>query len=296
MVTLLTPSVWSAARFVDSGAPAARVVVLPHGYDPLIFKPGAPQERAELRKRLGFSNVDIVFLSVGHMRWKKGVDTLLLAVLAAAKQLKGDGECLRLVLKGVDALYNVSGGIEALLDGAGPLARKSARALFASGRLILDVRGDTVAQAALADLYRAADVAVSPYRAEGFNLPVLEAAASGLPLIITAGGATDDFTHESFARRVRGVFVKGGPTGASPFARHVEPDLGDLTDALVDAVRDKEWRMRAGKAAVEWVRANNLTWEGVARRHAELLFGGEREEEGGGGNMRGVRGGDKIDL
>ena len=37
-------------------------------------------------------------------------------------------------------------------------------------------------------LYHAADVLVSPYKAEGFNLPVLEAAASGLTVIVTLGG------------------------------------------------------------------------------------------------------------
>ena len=42
--------------------------------------------------------------------------------------------------------------------------------------------GDTLSFVQLAKLYQAADAYVSPYLAEGFNLPVLEAAACGLPV------------------------------------------------------------------------------------------------------------------
>ncbi|MDC1069072.1 glycosyltransferase, partial [Candidatus Kapabacteria bacterium] len=49
----------------------------------------------------------------------------------------------------------------------------------------------------LAALYRTCDVFVSPYRGEGFCLPALEAMACGLPVIVTEGGATDDFVDES---------------------------------------------------------------------------------------------------
>ena len=152
------------------------------------------------------------------------------------------------------------------------------------------MRGDTLPLTDIADLYRASDFAVSPYRAEGFNLPVLEAAACGLPLIITSGGAADDFTDESFVRRIKGTFKVGGADGNSPLARHVEPDLNALTSALVEAVRDKTWRVEAGLRAAQRVRDMNLTWEGVARRHANLFFKQydhdaqveeEEEEEGG---------------
>ena len=42
--------------------------------------------------------------------------------------------------------------------------------------------GGTYSCDKMADLYRAADVYAAPYRAEGFNLPVLEAAACGVPV------------------------------------------------------------------------------------------------------------------
>jgi tetratricopeptide (TPR) repeat protein len=51
----------------------------------------------------------------------------------------------------------------------------------------------------MASLYRACDMFVSPYRGEGFSIPTLEAMASGLPVIVTRNGATDDFTSEQNA-------------------------------------------------------------------------------------------------
>ena len=40
----------------------------------------------------------------------------------------------------------------------------------------------------LRQLYHAVDVLVTPYTAEGFNMPALEAVATGLTLITSAGG------------------------------------------------------------------------------------------------------------
>jgi glycosyltransferase involved in cell wall biosynthesis len=47
-------------------------------------------------------------------------------------------------------------------------------------------------------LYNIADCYVSPYRAEGFNMPVLEAMSAGCQVIVTNGGATDDFVKEEY--------------------------------------------------------------------------------------------------
>jgi glycosyltransferase involved in cell wall biosynthesis len=60
--------------------------------------------------------------------------------------------------------------------------------------------GDTISIKKMAEFYQLADVYVSPYRAEGFNLPALEACACGTPVICTKGGSTDDFMKENFAR------------------------------------------------------------------------------------------------
>lgn len=99
--------------------------------------------------------------------------------------------------------------------------------------------------------YCLADAYVSPYRSEGFNIPPLEAAACGLPVLMTGGGATDDYAHPSFAlkiastRRNRGAEVM------------LEPDLNSTIAGMEALV---EGRSGANPAeARAWI-AQNFTW------------------------------------
>jgi glycosyltransferase involved in cell wall biosynthesis len=256
-VRIVTPSRWPALAFERFGMAPERIHVVPHGVDPAVFRPD-PAARQTARERLGLQDA-FVYLSVGAMTANKGTDVLLTAFARVAET----EPAARLFLKGADALYPSRDLVHEVLRDLPARARKRVAA-----RLIYD--GETYSSGMMANLLRAADVYVSPYRAEGFNMPVLEAAACGVPVICTGGGPTDEFTQESFARRIRSSPAQ---TQLSPtqFGDYLEPDPDHLVELMRQAASERDGAARMGAAGAEYV-AQNFTWERVTERLVEVLF------------------------
>lgn len=254
---IVTPSAWSREGFLASGAPPERVKLVPLGVDPAIFRPATPERRAALRQRSGLNG--FVFFSLGSMSPNKGMDQLLKAFAVVA----GRHPDVRLVLKGLSALYTSRDG----------LAQASAT-LTAAERALIEPRLSYVDAtwpfAALAEVHQSADAYVSPYLGEGFNMPVLEAIASGLPVVVTAGGSTDDFTRDDFALRVNARRVQAnledGVTGVA-----LQPDFDHLAHQMMTVVESSVLRETARVRGPEFVAAG-FTWRDVARQLLDVLF------------------------
>ena len=122
----------------------------------------------------------------------------------------------------------------------------------------------------MADLLRAADAYVSPYRAEGFNMPVLEAAACGVPVICTAGGPTDEFTEEPFARRIRSS-PRRVNFNATDVGDYLEPNPDHLIELMRQSARERDDAMRVGAVGATYA-AQNFSWERVTDRLVEVLL------------------------
>ena len=184
-VGVVTPSHWSLRGFRRGGVAASRLRVVPHGVDPAVFRPASAARRTELRRKLGWKG-RTVFLSVGSRIGSKGLPDLL----RTFRPLHDSYPRAKLVLKLADSVYNSSRQHVELVR---------SQHLVDSGAI--EYIGTSLSFEHMAELYQAADVYVSPYRGEGFNIPVLEAAACGLPVVVTKGGATEDFKeHGRFDR------------------------------------------------------------------------------------------------
>jgi glycosyltransferase involved in cell wall biosynthesis len=256
-VHVLTPSRWAAAAFERFGLPAERIHVVPLGFDARVFRPDEAH-RAAMRRELGFDD-RFVFLNVGGMTRNKGVEILLRAF---ARTLDGLPEA-RLVLKGVDDLY----ASRDLLQRALAQLPTHEREGVASRLLYI---GERRPVQWMADLLRAADFYVSPYLAEGFNLPVLEAAACGVPVICTGGGPTDEFTEASFAWRIRSqpdtVRLRSGRVGEC-----LKPDEEHLVELMREAASDPGRARAIGATGAAHV-SSGFTWERVTDRLFAALF------------------------
>jgi glycosyltransferase involved in cell wall biosynthesis len=245
-VKAVTPSQWSAEGFYRAGFDRDQVVIVPHGVDTGTFHP-MPDIRKPVRSGVPILDSEFVFLSVGAMSGNKGVDLLLRGFVEVSRKFPH----ARLVLKGTDLLYD-----------SRALLLKSIRTLSAGDQqLVLQKMiylGDSLSHSAMAMLYQVADAYVSPYRAEGFNLPVLEAAACGIPIICTHGGPTDDFVTDDFAQRIESttsvVTIDGRP------ASQLDPNLEHLIVLMTSAIEDSRWRKHAAEAGPRHVRAH-YTWD-----------------------------------
>jgi glycosyltransferase involved in cell wall biosynthesis len=245
-VKAVTPSQWSAEGFYRAGFARDQVLVVPHGVDTGTFHP-MPDIRSDIRSGIPLSDGEFVFLSVGAMSGNKGIDLLLRGFAEVRRKFP----YARLVLKGMDHLYD-----------SRALLLKGIRGLSAGDQKLVLERmtyiGDSLSHQAMAMLYQVADVYVSPYRAEGFNLPVLEAAACGIPIVCTNGGPTDDFVTDEFARRIeseKAVFTIDGR-----HASRLDPSLEHLIALMTSAIEDSRWRQQAGEAGPRHVRAD-YTWD-----------------------------------
>jgi glycosyltransferase involved in cell wall biosynthesis len=254
-VNALADEVWVPSSFVrdlyvESGVNRERVHVIPNGVDTELFTPVSPPLPICSRKKFRF-------LFVGGTIARKGVDLLL----QAFQQSFSADDDVALVVKDMGT-GNIYQG-----QGLGDRIRQIQRDPRAPEILYLDQ--DLSAQD-IAALYTACHCLVHPYRGEGFALPVLEAMSSGLPVIVTEGGATDDFVDESVGYRIPArklVFGNREISGMKTVGDlwMLEPDSQKLSEALAYVFRHREEAQEKGRlgrrrAETEW------TWKLASQR------------------------------
>jgi glycosyltransferase involved in cell wall biosynthesis len=197
---------WIAQQARSAGVSPERIRVVPHGVDPALYRPEGPVYPLPSEKRFAF-------LFVGGLCVRKGSDTLLEAYAEAFSA----SDDVTLVVKdhSQDLFYRDD------------TVRARMRRLMADPGAPEIVHIDRFLPAAdLAGLYRRADVAVFPYRAEGFCLPILECMASGTPVMAPRFGACLDFCDDETGylmpvRRIR-LPVRGRFAVALGFPQDVE--------------------------------------------------------------------------
>ena len=209
------------------GSPSFRdEVVGHHGTDPRRFTivPGATdtQRFSPGPRPLGSLAEDPVLLFHGRVDRRKGV----LDLLEAHQVLRAEGRPVRLVVSGI-----------------GP-DLDEVRSRAGDGVLLTGYTDPTRAP----EVYRQADVFVSPTYSEGFSNTILEAMASGLPIVSTNSVGVIDCLHD-------------GDNGLL----HEPGDVAGLVSALRRMLDDPALRHRLATTALEQVR-RCYSWPVLAAR------------------------------
>jgi glycosyltransferase involved in cell wall biosynthesis len=218
-------------RAIALGADGSRVEVVPYGVDAARFRPD-PLVRAKRRASLGIpASVPVVF-AAGRLVRKKGFEYLIDAMARMPKE----------------------SDVLAIIAGAGDLdgelrRRVSAAQLDARVRFLGNISQDDVAAwLATADMVTIPSVRDDSGNVDGLPNIVMEALASGTPLISTpAGGIATVVEHER-----TGIIVP-------------ERDAIALAGAIDSLARDAPRRVRLGEAARAAV-TSRFGWEFVAGR------------------------------
>ena len=221
---VLTVSAFSASEIMAAyGIPAARITVTPLGVHHGTFGAGDPDIALDLP-----ANVTEPFLlHVGDLHERRNLPLVLDAVLEARRHF-GAAAAMSLVLAGVDR--GVSEGLCAMAAEAG-----SPEAVVALG---------PVSEERVHALYRGATALVYPSLYEGFGLPLIEAMASGTPVLAS---------HEASMPEVLG--------GAGLL---LDPrDVSAWRDAIIRVVNDES--LRSDLRARGLARAATYTWQRTAR-------------------------------
>jgi glycosyltransferase involved in cell wall biosynthesis len=158
-----------ARELQQHGARSDKVVVLPQPVDRSSFEPADDQPR--LRVALGLPADKKVILYVGRLSWLKGADVFLRVVPAVVERRKDLFFCF---------------------IGSGPY-EEQLRLLAAPSVVVGAVPHERVP-----DYYKAADLLVHPSRTDGVPTAVLEAVASGLPVVSRDVGDVGTLTKNVF--------------------------------------------------------------------------------------------------
>jgi glycosyltransferase involved in cell wall biosynthesis/ADP-heptose:LPS heptosyltransferase/chemotaxis methyl-accepting protein methylase len=246
------PSPIVRLMYVTSGIAPEKVRVIPNGVDTQKFRPGLSPLALPAKKKFKF-------LFVGGTIFRKGPDILLDAFTQAFTA--ADDVCLVIKDFGGNSFYQ------------GQTAETAIRAFQqkAGAPEILHLK-DEISSEQMPALYAACDCLVLPYRGEGFGMPVLEAMACGLPVIVTDGGATDSFVPADAGWKIPAARLRlTDGVGDTPLVKPgwmLQPGKQQLAEILKTAARHPDECRRRG-ANGRAIAERRFDWNDIA---AEVAF------------------------
>jgi len=203
--------------------PEEKIVVIPPGVDLNEFEPNAKM-KSKIRKELGVNqNACILMFPGGLDLERKGLEYLIRALPLAKDKIK------------------------LLITGTGNFQpyKQLANSLNVLDKIIF-----TGFVPEIKNYYAASDIFVFPSFYEAFPGVILEAAASGLPILVTKVNGAEEVVVDS----INGFFIKRNPE--------------DIANKINLLIRDSNLRKQMGESVYKT--AQKYSWEETARKTLEV--------------------------
>ncbi|MCK5506821.1 MAG: glycosyltransferase family 4 protein [Thermodesulfovibrionia bacterium] len=158
-------------------------------------------------------------------------------------------KCIDYLIRALPAVINVCPDVKLIIAGEGNVEgelRKLVSELKLESKVSFLGRID---HGELPDLYRKADIFVLPSLWEGMSNTLLEAIASGLPVIVTDTGGTEELVKDN------GVVVP-------------KENFAAISDAIMRLIRSPDIRIEMGKRSTDI--ALGFSWGQVAEKYIEV--------------------------
>lgn len=190
------PSFWSYIGMKLMGVNDNKNRIITHGVDSTIFKRHEDiTVRQKIRDFYKVKDTDILLMSIGAMTENKGI--LLILQLLNYLVNKLNKKFYKLLLKGTGDLYQSKMFLEIYITRLiqqNVMTKEESQVL--ENHIIFTDK--TLSYDRINDLYNAADLYISPYLAEGFNLTPLEALSAGLPVLVPETGSTREYMFDLY--------------------------------------------------------------------------------------------------
>lgn len=238
------PSTFCQRSFEESGVD--NVLVVPNGYDPEIFNPSVPP--------YNYGTDNFTFLHLGVRQRRKGSNLLIRAF-----QEEFSEDEATLVLKDCPKEFEKPEGISYL--------RKN-----------IIVIHENVPSNKMGSFYKGADCFVLPTRGEGFGIPILEAMACKIPVIVTNYSGhldfcdnnnsflieCDHFNSPLFDEKDNYISASKKAVGAQPSVEH----LRWIMRYVYENHKEKSIKRKVDNA---FETSKNYTWKEVGKKMINIF-------------------------
>ncbi len=249
------PSQWAKNCLVQQGVDRKLIQIVHEGYNPNIYKMSLPVI-PEIANIPGYK-----FLTISKWEYRKGVIELLKAFDLAFN--KDDNVFLIARFStNVNVLSHVS-----VEDEINKLNLKN------RNKIILIK--DELSPAIMPHLYGSCQAYVSATKAEGWGLPLLEAMASGLPVLAPHYSGQSEFLHEDYSYPVatngfEDIYCPYFYPDKNDYGRWAKISVEDLATSMRYLYEHQEEAKNKGIQAAR-VALNHWTWDHAAKQALDCL-------------------------